>query len=623
MLWSVLIIASSCFLIGKNWAIGYFTCTMIGLTFISVSAHYNFNLGEYLTNSEFDDISPIGLFSPLKIGIPLFAVLLVLIDFVRINRETDTELINNLDEKENLLETITNKEKVLSSILDSTGDTIYELNNQAQLIYCNPALEKLVGYTYQDLRGKNIHFLIPKEHLNKRLQAVSKQITEKNRVAYDQFPICNRNGEIVWVGQTTTMLFDKKGNFTKAICTARNITEQKATRENLVLAKEKAEEASLAKARFLSAMSHEIRTPMNAIIGIINLMQSNNGTPEQIDSLRFSANNLLALINDILDFNDLDRNSLTLTKEEFSIQDMAKYVGMGLDGMARKKELNFQLNIDNKIPKTIIGDPLRLSQVLNNLTHNALKFTEQGTVTIDIIEHSQTEEKVEIFFGITDTGRGIPIDQRNTILNEFAQVEKSTILEGAGLGLAITSKLLELYKSKIHIESEVGIGSKFSFIISFDKLSNTARNDSPDSNKNNSNLPADKSIALMGRKILIVEDNLLNQKITKKILERWGAEAPIAENGKIAVEMVQQTKYDLILMDLQMPVMNGIEATKLIRMIKGYTQKVPIIALTASAVVEVKEEALASGMNHFISKPFRPDNLFEKICEHLPSTQSA
>ena len=618
LLWSVLIISSSCFLLSPNWAIGYFVTSFFGLVTISIFQHYGFNLGEYITGNEFVDISPIGLYSPIKIGVPLFAILLVLIDFVRINRQTDGELIQNLKEKEDLVGRISDKEKTLSYILDSTGDAIYELDAKGQVVYGNLEFEKLTGYSLNELKGRDIHFIIPEKYMKERLRTISRQIKNKERVNYDQFPVKNKKGELIWIGQNTTMVFDEEGSFARAICTARNISKQKAIENNLILTKEKAVEASRAKAHFLSSMSHEIRTPMNAIIGIIDLMEAEETSDERIQSLKFSANNLLGLVNNILDYGKLENNKIELKKHDFSIREMVNLVKLGLKNLANNKNVSLSFNVEENIPDTIFGDPLRLSQLLNNIVHNAIKFTNGGEVIVDILQHFENEEKIDLYFAVTDNGIGIPKDKKEIILNGFGQVEDSTIREGAGLGLAISNRLIKLHKSTIHIESEEGVGSKFFFTISFEKRPGSAGNSIKGSAKNVSLIKPIDNQPLEGKHILLVEDNLINQKITKKMLEKWKAHVSIAGNGKIAIEQVLENDFDLILMDLQMPVMNGIDATRHIRAMEGKKAKVPMIALTASAVMEIKEEALAAGLDCFISKPFRPDFLFEKLCEFMP-----
>jgi len=594
-LWSLLLISSASFLIGKKGIL----------------------LTEFFNMTPIQDISPLSMSSPFKLGMPIFFIVIVLIEFVGINKKTNEKLINSLNAKEGLIQQITDKEASLGRILDSAVDIIYEINLNENITFINPAFEKVIGYNLEELKEINTHEIIPEPFRQKRLQFIFNQIKNKIGVTYDEFPITSKDNQMIWLGQTTNMIFDDKGNFTKAICVARDIRSDKAVKENLKKAKEFAEDAALAKARFLSSMSHEIRTPMNAIIGIVNLMddqQFSKEQQEQIDSLKFSSNNLLELIKNILDFNKLEEDQVTLQKKEFDLKELIKFVHLGLQKLAKEKGLELKFNIDQKLQTDLIGDPLRVSQILNNLAHNAIKFTEEGSVTIEIIEQSQNEESVEIYFSVTDSGVGIPKDKLELIFEDFKLAHNETIRQGAGLGLALSKKLVALHNGKIHVESELGQGSKFSFMLSFEKKPKTAPG-TLSGNSNNYSLAGLAGIdnILANKKLLLVEDNVINQKVTTKILKKWGLQIDIAENGKIAVEKVKKQNYDTVLMDLQMPVMDGIEATKNIRDLGGKYSNLPIIALTASAVLEIKQNAIKAGLDDFITKPFKPDHLFEKL----------
>ena len=616
-LWSLLLIASASFLLGKRWTIFLTIYTLVGISITSFFVSEGIVATELLNITPIDDISKINLSSPFKLGMPLIFIVIVLVEFVGINKNTNTKLVSTLKVKEELIQRITENEASLSRILDSAADIIYEINLNEDITFINSAFKEITGYNFSELKEIKTHDIIPEPFRTKRLQVIFNQIKNKIGVHYDEFPIVSKDQQTIWLGQKTNMIFDENGNFIKAICVARDITIDKEAKENLKKAKVFAEDAALAKARFLSSMSHEIRTPMNAIIGIVNLMDEQQFSieqKEQINSLKFSANNLLELIKNILDFNKLEEDKIELQKKDFTLHELTKFVNLGLKKLAIEKGLNLKFNIDQKLPNHLIGDPLRISQILNNLVHNAIKFTEKGTVTIDIIEQSQNEDTVEIYFSITDSGIGIPKDKLELIFEDFKLAHNETIRQGAGLGLALSKKLIDLHNGKIYVESEIGIGSKFSFVLTFDKKPKTAPGTlSGDSNNYSlSGLAAGNNI-LANKRVLIVEDNIINQKVTSKILQKWDLEIDIASNGKIGVEKVQNEDYDIVLMDLQMPIMDGIEATKTIRALGGKYSKLPIIALTASAVLEIKQNAIKAGLNDFISKPFKPDNLFEKL----------
>ena len=619
ILWSLLIIASSTFLIDQRWAIGYFILTLFSFALVCYFHDKGFNLRESITNLPFYDNSKLNILSPIKFGIPLLALFIVILEFVRIGKDTDNELLENLNEKEGLLQRITEKEKDLESILNSTGEAIYALNKNGHIVFANAEFEKLTGYANSELEGIDVHFLIAEEYREKRMKSIESQLKEKNNIAYDQFPIKNKNGKIIWIGQSTNLFFDKDGSLLRGVCTARDVSKQKAIEENLILAKEKAEEASLAKERFLSSMSHEIRTPMNAIIGMIDLMKLDEKNREAIESLKISSHNLLGLVNNILDYHELDEGKLKLQKTDFDLNHLLQVLQKSMAEKASEKEIELVFNIGKNIPNSIHGDSLRISQILYNLIHNAIKFTNKGRVTVDVYSRQINAKITEIQFSIIDTGIGIPISNQRTIVDEFKQVNNSTIREGAGLGLAISNKLIELHDSKLQIESKLGSGSKFSFVIPFkNKNQELSKSMNPTSGMFDT-----KEKPLDGNHILLVEDNLINQKITYKMLIGWGATVEIAENGKISVEKVEESDFDLVLMDLQMPIMNGIEATKIIRAKGGRFEELPIIALTASAVLKIKEEALAAGLDYFITKPFRPNFLLDQIKSHLEIAQLA
>ena len=617
ILWSLLIIASAPFLIDRGWAVGYFCLTFIAFSIVCYFHHVGFNLRESITNMPFQDTSKLNFYSTIKFGIPLLSIFIVIVEYVRINRETDKELLDQLNDKSKLLEQITEKENDLESILNSTGEAIYALNNKGHMVFANVEFENMTGYSMSELEEIDVHFLVEDRFRKKRLNAVYNQMNSRINVSFDQFPIKNKAGELVWLGQYTNMIFDENGKMVRGVCTARDISKQKEIEDKLLFAKEKAEEASLAKARFLSSMSHEIRTPMNAIIGMIDLMECDEKNSDTIESLRFSAHNLLGLVNNILNYNELDEGKVKLLKIEFNLKDMLRRLRHSLEEGANQKQIQLDFEVDDNLPSKLYGDPLCLSQILYNLIDNAIKFTHTGKVSVKVETHAQCNEKIELQFSVIDTGKGIPKEKHESIFDEFKQANSSTIRDGAGLGLAISSKLLKLHNSRMQIESEPSKGSKFHFTIAFKKQPQTIYSPS----ETIATFSSQDAKPLEGVRILLVEDNLINQKITNKMLLNWGAKVAIAGNGKIAVEKAEQEHFDLILMDLQMPVLNGIEATKLIRAKGGYFEQLPIIALTASAVLKIKEEALASGLDYFITKPFRPDFLFEQIQSHLKLSQ--
>lgn len=384
----------------------------------------------------------------------------------------------------------------------------------------------------------------------------------------------------------------------------------------LRIAKEKAEDAATAKARFLSNMSHEIRTPMNAIIGMTHILLQEGPREDQLDHLEtamFSAENLLVIINDILDYSKIEAGKLNIEQSSFNFEDCINRLYKSLVPKAEKKKLIFQLCMDSQLPNYVIGDKTRLSQILINLVNNAIKFTKEGKVTLSIQQEEVIDNKVKINFAVTDTGIGIAKEKQEQIFNSFSQADDDTTRRfgGTGLGLAITKKLLELHGSQIQLDSSLNKGSTFSFILTY------AIGAIPLEKKSDRNLlqfsTGDKRI----KKILVVENNLFNIKVAQRILRIWNLEIDIAQDGLEAIEKIRSNDYGLVLMDLQMPRMDGYEATSMIRSWdEPKYQSLPIIALSASARQGFRKKALEVGMNDYITKPFKPTELYHVIERH-------
>ncbi len=371
----------------------------------------------------------------------------------------------------------------------------------------------------------------------------------------------------------------------------------------------KAEQAAIAKSDFLSTMSHEIRTPLNAVIGLTNLLQVNKGHEENLESIRFSAQNLLQLINEILDYAKIDAGKIDFEQEPANIKKlMLQLANAFRSRMDKKLPVELIADVDKNIPDLVLCDITRLSQVLTNLISNAIKFTNSGYVKIKIEGLSQTTGKVKIKFSVIDTGIGIPEEKQDYIFDTFTQASSSTTRQygGTGLGLSISKRLLEMQNVSIELQSKPGFGSTFSFTQEF-------------------NLPAEKSLEasmqvhkkleenlLTDKKILLVEDNHMNIVVATKFLEKWKAKIDVAESGQEALDKIKD--HDLVLMDLQMPEMDGYTTCKIMRR-NGVS--IPIVALTASALLDVRQKVIASGMNDYVTKPFDPDELYEKIVKQL------
>ena len=394
------------------------------------------------------------------------------------------------------------------------------------------------------------------------------------------------------------------------IRTQSNLLLEEKNRE-LILAKEKVEKASNARTEFLSTVSHELRTPLNAINGIAHLLLEEKPKKSQmnyLESLQFSGNYLTNFINDILEINKIDSRKAQVDNISFNLKLLLKNIQNALKELASENNNYFSLEIDSNIPDYLIGDPTKLSQILMNLINNALKFTQNGNVEVTAKLIALEDKKATIYFEVKDSGIGIPEDKLETVFDSFSQgsVGINRKYGGTGLGLTIVKKLVEILDGQIKLDSIVKKGSSFSFELLF-KVSKRPIKIAQNLNQNN-------IYNLKNKKILVVEDNKINQMVTKKMLENKGVLCEIVDNGEDAIEIAKSNKFDMILMDVHLPGINGTIATNKIR---EFDTTTPVIALTAISLNENRKMLLSFGMNDVITKPFVPENFYAIISKYI------
>src|SRR5450759_5006843 len=385
--------------------------------------------------------------------------------------------------------------------------------------------------------------------------------------------------------------------------------------DNIILARQKAEDAAQSKQLFMSTMSHEIRTPLNEVIGITNLLLQGNPREDQMDyikALKFSGNHLLTLVNDVLDYNKMESGKIIFEQTQFNLSDFLDEIMRSYSFRSKAKNISFDIKKANDLPVEVIGDPIRLNQILSNLLSNALKFTKHGSIQVLVKEQNRTANQSKMEFTVTDTGIGIPKDKHAMIFDSFTQASTDTTRHfgGTGLGLAICKKLVELQGGTITVDSEPQKGSTFRFVISFGILEKGSQSQVAD-------VP-ESFTGLEGKKILVAEDNKINFFVANKFLTGWGISVTHAENGQIALDKLETDDFDMILMDLQMPVMDGIEATRIIRKSENPRIKdIPIVALTAAIMSESHDKISDLNINDYVLKPFKPHDLFDRIRKHI------
>ena len=497
------------------------------------------------------------------------------------------------------------------SLIEANLDPLFAINQEGKITDMNSASVKVTGISREQLIGTKFkdYFTEPKKAVETYENVFAKEI-----VADSLLRLRHEDGRLTDVLFNGSVYKDDAGNVLGVVLVARDVTAQKRFENELIVAKSTAEgerqiavAAVQSKQQFLSNMSHEIRTPMNAIIGFTNVVLKtdlNKKQKEYLNAIKVSGDTLIVLINDILDLAKVDSGKMTFERTPFKMDDSISTILNLFETKIQEKNLQLVRKYDHKIPEVLVGDPVRLHQIIVNLVSNAIKFTHKGKITVSVSLLDDDDDTATIEFAVIDTGIGIEADELENIFENFQQATSDTsrLYGGTGLGLAIVKQLVEPQGGTINVNSKVNQGSVFSVILNFHKTKTEAVSET-----NLLELDAEnKNI-----KVLVVEDIALNQLLMETLLDDFGFERDIAANGKIAIEKLQTTNYDIILMDLQMPVMNGFEATEYIRNTMHYNT--PIIALTADVTTVDLAKCKAVGMDDYITKPVDEKLLYSKI----------
>jgi PAS domain S-box-containing protein len=504
------------------------------------------------------------------------------------------------------------------------GMGVSELDGR--IVYANPALVRLLGEASEnDCLGKNFATAYFSEVTANRLQAEIMRALQRGELWHGELEIRGTDGGRVPVEANAFGIRDEHGQPRYLAVILSDITERKQAEQQLAEAKEKADIASAAKSEFLAAMSHEIRTPMNGVIGMTGLLLDTDLSGLQrryAETIRSSGEVLLALLNDILDFSRIEAGKLELESVDFELAAVLDELAAPLALRAWEKGIKLQCEVGPDVPSRFCGDPGRLRQILTNLLGNAVKFTERGEICVQSGLLEQTETDFLLRFTVRDTGIGISPEQQQKIFQKFTQADISTTRRygGTGLGLAIAKDLTELMGGNIGVTSTLGVGSEFWFTVRLSRSSlGTMPTDIPVAGSfSQTSLTA---IRRGGARILVVEDNAVNQEVALGILRKLGLRADAVGDGAEAVELLKTLPYDLVLMDIQMPEMDGLEATRIIRNPQSniLNHHVPVIAMTANAMRGDRERCLEAGMNDYVSKPMSPQALLEALNAWLPS----
>jgi PAS domain S-box-containing protein len=515
-------------------------------------------------------------------------------------------------------------------VLDENG-FINDVNDRA----C--AISK---FSKAELIGQNVRMITSVAYADDFFQEINNAI-HSGTIWKGEIKNETKDGSPYWMDSTIVPFLDENRNLLQSVVIQLDITDKKRLEQELIETKNVSKKALLAKDTFLTNVSHEIRTPMNAVVGFAELLAETNLNVVQqefVSNIQTSGDRLMRIINDILDLSEMKKDRRKIKWLPFDLRNNLKQAYSLLKAKAMERNLEFNLFLDIDLPEKVGGDAEKLNQILVNLIENAIKFTEKGTVTVSVKVIEETDEKYKLRFSVSDTGIGIPKEKLSDVFEYFSQVDDSVTRRfgGTGLGLSIVKKNVELMQGEVQVSSQLGGGSDFFVLLDFEKEMNPALGEAiaipkianqfekTTVNKVEKATEVETEIAVkpvtVDKKIsvLLCEDNILNQHLIKNIIRKFGYKLDIANNGQEGITLLEQNQYDVILMDIQMPIKDGYETAIHIR--KELKLDVPIIAMTANFLEGEQQKCLEKGMNSYLSKPFKQQDLHEKIIELVKIT---
>ena len=520
------------------------------------------------------------------------------------------------EEQINLLQSIVIKSNDGIIVSKLVGKVLY-------VTYANSAFYEMTGYEDGSFLNKNIKMFYGEKTLEKDKQDIKKAIIKSTELK-KEIILHKKDNSAFWASLSLVPLRNPKTNALQFVMMVRDVSEKKRAEAQIIAAKNIAEQAQLAEQRFLSNISHEIRTPMNTIIGMSNLMHKTDLSGKQteyLQSIKYASDNLMHLISDVLDLSKIEAGKLNFYEQQFNLFEILFELQQTFTKKLGDKDIQIIMDVDLDISNDLLGDAVRLNQILRNLLENAARFTEQGEIGVKIKLNSDKDNIYYLEFQVFDTGIGMPKDEVEIIFNHFKHADQRIYRKfgGSGLGLSIVKKMVELQDGRVWVESTPNEGTTFFFTLAF---KNSSIPSSIPEDETNQKVQNNKLLRHL--RFLVVEDNPMNQKLVTEMLGYWGSDYSTANNGLEAIKLFEQNSYDVVLMDINMPIMDGYEATRQIRNHQWASNKnIPIIALTAAVLSSEVEEMFDIGINHYLTKPFNTKELKNVILDLVSSTKIA